>query len=214
MRAAPLLALGAIVLAAAGPAQAQLPTLPEAVQAIEDARTRPAHVDITVHAGRFVATDWSDTLILTSIGPVGLSADQRVPRAVRPYVFAGVGVVAYDLERPIGPEFLARLANQPASAPLFIHDDTTDLLLAVDELSLEATPAVHAGVGVDLRIPLGRAGIGLRLEVADHVSPSPVDLRVIRLDQPGPFLASPQTRVEFDAVHHVRATVGLVIDFR
>jgi hypothetical protein len=274
------LALALAAVGAPAPAVAQLPSLPAAVEAVQEPQ-EPSSISFSFFAGRFIPTDWSDAVVLGSIGPTGIfeqlivhdlgeepatgwdvtatywrgrlgarahagyasscvaaGADcplaDRInlkswmfdiggavglrpynPRQVfRPYVFAGIGAVAYDLSRPIGPEFLTLVTEQPRQddAPLIIVDDSTQFLLSVDELALETTFAVNAGIGTDIRIPVRWGAVGIRLELSDHVSDSPVDLRVTRLNASF-FGAAPETRVQFEPVHHFRAAAGLVLDF-
>lgn len=81
--------------------------------------------------------------------------------------------------------------------------------MAVDELHTETVLALNFGVGADLRIPMGPAGIGIRLELSDHVAHSPVALRIRELNPRG-GLTSDST-VHFGRVHHLRASVGFIV---
>jgi hypothetical protein len=79
----------------------------------------------------------------------------------------------------------------------------------VDELGLETVFAFSVGVGADFKIPLGPAGLGVRVEASDHVAPSPVNAHIAELRRAG-FLTT-DTGVGFGLVHHLRAAAGIVI---
>ena len=143
-------------------------------------------------------------------GAVGLREYRRNALAW-PYVFFGVGAVTYDLERTIGPPLTFIERRPPGSRDdgrVFAFDDPDQLLIAIDELGVETKFALNLGVGADLRIPLGPASVGLRLEVSDNIHQSPVDLNVVNLDAFGGT-----TRIDFGVVHNLRAGAGLVIQF-
>ena len=127
-----------------------------------------------------------------------------------PYFFLGLGGVTYNLERTVGPP-LTFIERRPARAPdgqvIVSVDDSDPLLIAIDELGIETELALNLGIGADLRIPLGPASIGVRLELSDHVHRSPVDLRVAEVDSHGP------STVDFGYVHNLRAGAGLVVQF-
>lgn len=88
------------------------------------------------------------------------------------------GGVTYDLSRTISPPLLTFIERGPsrsseARRDVVVIDDTgRQVLLAIDELNLETVFAVNFGAGTDFRIPLGPAGIGVRLE-SPTTSPSP-----------------------------------------
>ena len=143
-------------------------------------------------------------------GSIGL-IDYRREAWVWPYVFLGFGGVTYDLDRPVGPPltFIERSPPRLGDDRLIISEDDTDtLLIEIDELSLETKFAVNLGVGTDLRVPLGPASIGVRLELSDHIHPSPIDIVIVELDR---FHSG--TRVESGFVHNLRAAAGLVLQF-
>lgn len=263
-----------------GPAAAQPPSLPAAVAAVAEPAPE-GRLDVSVMYGPLAVTDWSDTVVLGSVGPTGViqevivrdlgvepgtgfdavvtywrgragfrthagyasscvgsaaacpqasgvdvrtwlvdlgaSVLLREPSAGqlwRPYAFAGFGAATYDLSRPIEPEFLTRLGGErlPAARPLVIADGGTQFLLSVDEMNLETSLAFTFGAGADIRIPIGGSALSLRVEVADHVSRSPVDLRLTSFEGTV-FGTLPQRQLEFGPVHHFRATAGIVFEF-
>lgn len=239
-------------------------------------------LQVSVTAGPFVPGDWSDLVVLGSLGPAGLvdrvvvrdlgpeagtSADATltywrdrygfrvhagyaescvatgsrcVPGAGgvdartwlydlggtiglrryergqiwRPYVFAGLGGITYDLDAPIDPAFLTAADREGPrhTGPLVLLDDSAEFLLAVEELSLESVLTAHVGVGADVRLPLGSGAIGLRFEAADHVARSPVALRLRSLE-PRAGRALSDARVDFGAVHHFGLRAGIVLEF-
>jgi hypothetical protein len=135
-------------------------------------------------------------------------------RLAWPYVFVGLGGITHDLDRTITPPlltFLERASTRPQGNGdiVIVEDDGREFLLSVDELGLETVYALNFGVGTDLRIPFGGGGLGLRLEFSDHVSPSPLGVRIRELGGSG-GLTSDDT-VSFGPVHHLRLAAGLVV---
>lgn len=154
-----------------------------------------------------------DTWFYDVRGAIGL-LEYSPGRRVWPYAFVGIGGITYDLERPVSPPLLTFIERGPTRPGGFgdiviVEDDGTQFIVAVDELRTETVLALNFGVGTDFRIPFGPAGIGLRLELSDHVAHSPVGLRIRELS---PFggLAQDST-VHFGRVHHLRASVGLIV---
>ena len=146
-------------------------------------------------------------------GAVGL-VKYSPGRKVLPYVFLGLGGLTYNLDRTITPPLLAFIERgsvrpQDPGDIVIVEDDGREFLLSIDELGLETVFAFNFGVGTDLRIPLGGAGVGLRLELSDHIAPSPLNLRIRELSSFG-GLAS-DAAVRFGVVHHLRFTAGLVL---
>jgi hypothetical protein len=127
-----------------------------------------------------------------------------------PYAFFGVGGVTYDLDRTVGPPltFIQRRPMTDAAAVIVGQPD--NVLITFNELGLETRLALNIGVGTDFRIPLGPAGIGVRLELSDHVHQSPVDLQVTSLDA---YDFGRQGMPNFGVVHNLRAAAGVVIHF-
>jgi hypothetical protein len=154
-----------------------------------------------------------DTYIYDVRGTIGF-IDYAPTRWVWPYGFFGFGGITYDLARRVSPPlltFIERGGSLSGSTAdiVVVDDDSTQFLLALDELETETVFAVNFGVGTDFRVPLGPAGFGIRLEISDHVSASPVGLRIGALRRAG-GLAS-DTGVNFGVVHHLSATAGIVI---
>ena len=152
-----------------------------------------------------------DTWFYDVRGAIGL-VEYSPGRRIWPYAFVGLGGITYDLDRPVSPPlltFIERGPTRPVGDIVIVEDDGTQFIVAVDELRTETVLALNFGVGTDFRIPFGPAGIGLRLELSDHVAHSPVGLRIRELT---PFggLASDST-VHFGRVHHLRASVGLIV---
>ena len=145
-------------------------------------------------------------------GAIGLT-DYSPGRNVWPYAFVGLGAITYDLDRTITPPlltFIERGTARPGRPDLVIADDGgRQFIVAVNELGLETTPAVNFGVGTDFRLPLGPAGLAIRVEVSDHMANSPMRLRIRELSGSG-GLAS-DSDVRFGAVHHLRAAAAFVV---
>jgi hypothetical protein len=74
---------------------------------------------------------------------------------------------------------------------------------------------VSLGIGTDIHVPIGAGGFGLRLEIADHMTSSPMDLSISRLDESRRFGGGPIEQVALNAraVHNLRATAAFVIEF-
>lgn len=154
-----------------------------------------------------------DTWFYDVRGAIGL-VKYSPTRRVWPYVFLGFGGVTYNLDRTITPPlltFIARPApgNGSTDELVVVEDDGRSFLLSIDELGLETVFSGNFGVGTDLRLPLGGAGLGVRLELGDTVAPSPLKVRIRELSRTG-GLTSDST-VGFGVVHHLRFSVGLVV---
>lgn len=154
-----------------------------------------------------------DTWFYDVRGAIGLM-EYSPGRKVWPYAFVGFGGITYDLSRTISPPlltFIERSITRPAGPGdiVIVEEDGREFLLSVDELGLETVFAVNFGLGADFRLPFGGGGVGLRLEVSDHMAPSPLEVRIQELT---PFggLRSDAT-VDFGLVHHLRAAAGLVV---
>jgi hypothetical protein len=146
-------------------------------------------------------------------GAIGL-IDYTPGQWVWPYAFFGFGGITYDLAHRISPPlltFIERSRTRPDGSRdiVVVEDDGSEFLLAIDELGTETVFALNFGVGTDFRIPLGPGGLGVRLELSDHVAPSPVGLRISELRRSG--LLSTDAGVGFGPVHHLRAAVGFVV---
>jgi len=153
-----------------------------------------------------------DTWLYDVGGAIGF-VDYAPTRSVWPYGFVGVGGITYHLKNAIAPPlaFIEHAPSRPdvAGNTVIVVTDDRQFLLTTNALSTETVLALNFGVGADFRIPLGRSGIGLRLEAADHVAKSPLALRVEELS---PFGTSPSdTGVRFRVVHHLSVTAGVVM---
>jgi hypothetical protein len=154
-----------------------------------------------------------DTYLYDIRGAIGFT-EYSPQQWVWPYGFFGFGGITYDLARRITPPlfaFIERSRTRPDGTRdvLIVEDDGTEFLLALDTLGLETVFAFNFGVGTDFRIPLGGGGLGVRLEVSDHIAASPVGMRISELRRSG-RLAS-DSGAGFGPVHHLRAAVGLVV---
>jgi hypothetical protein len=150
-----------------------------------------------------------DTWLYDVRGAVGL-IEYAPNRIAWPYAFFGLGGITYDLSRPVTPPLLSFIEHAPATGrgAVIVEDAGRQFVVAVDELGLETVFAFNFGIGTDFRIPLGPAGIGVRVELSDHVAHSPVGLRISEL---GSRAAPGSDAVRFGMVHHLRATAGLVL---
>jgi hypothetical protein len=141
-------------------------------------------------------------------GAIGL-IDYKPARSVWPYVFVGVGGITYDLDRTIGPP-LSFIERQPTGdTAAIIGKNPETVLISIDELGVETKLAVNAGVGTDFRIPLGAAGLGVRLELSDLIHESPIRVQVAALDA----FRRDDASLDFGIIHNLRAAVGIVLQF-
>ena len=154
-----------------------------------------------------------DTWLYDVRGAVGF-IDYNRGRRVFPYGFFGFGGITYDLKTNVSPPPTFSTQPPPTTAPpntVIVRDTSRDFLIAVDELGIETVFAFNIGVGTDFRVPVGPGGLGLRLEVSDHIASSPLGLRVRELSPIGGLTGD--SAVRFGAVHHLSATAGFVINF-
>jgi hypothetical protein len=146
-------------------------------------------------------------------GAIGL-VEYAPSRSIWPYGFVGVGGITYRLKQPIAPPltFVERGPSRPdARVDTVVVSDGRQFLLTTNALSTETVLAFNIGLGTDFRIPLERAGVALRLEVADHIAASPLELRVEELSAFGGVPSDTGTR--YRIVHHLSATAGLMVQF-
>ena len=151
-----------------------------------------------------------DTWLYDVGGAIGF-VDYSPSRRLWPYGFIGLGGITYDLKQTIVPPltFIARPPTATGSNTTVVVSDGRQLLLTTNALSTETAFAVNVGVGTDFRIPLRKGGVALRLELADHVSRSPLAFRVESL---APFgTVSADSGVRDRLVHHLSATAGFVV---
>ncbi len=178
-------------------------------------RTQAARSKSTLSIGTTGGGADLDTWLYEVRAAVGL-IDYHPRRWVLPYVFAGAGGITYDLSRTVSPPLTTFITEpppgrDPRSGGILVADGDRQFVVAIDELNMETVFAVNFGVGTDFRIPLGPAGVGLRLELSDHVAGSPLRLHIHELSRFGAPASS--TAVRFGRVHHLRADVGLVLQF-
>jgi len=161
-----------------------------------------------------------DTWIFDVNGVIGLR-EYDESRTFFPYALVGFGVVSFNPDDGEGlpPDFLVGgIPTDPVNGEriIIILDDATTALV-VDELGFETVIAVTLGIGTHLRIPIGSGSVGLRLELADHISPSPLNARIIRIGDDDDFFdINDPNAVVADlnrrAVHNVRFVAGIVLD--
>ena len=155
-----------------------------------------------------------DTWMYDVRGAVGL-IEYAPTRLAWPYVFVGLGGITYNLSQTVSPPLLSFVERPPAGGGaqdrLIIEDAGRQFVVAVDELGLETVFALNFGVGTDFRIPVGAGGVGLRLELTDHVAPSPLRLRIRELGTSGGLNTA--DAVDFGVVHHLRLAAGVVLQF-
>jgi hypothetical protein len=157
-----------------------------------------------------------DTWLYDLRGVVGFD-DYRPSRLIWPYGFIGFGGVTYNLKKSVIPS-LTFIDQGPGrrdasgQTVIIIAGDGRQFLITTNALSTETVFAVNFGAGTDFRLPLGPGGVALRLEASDHVAPSPLALRIQELSPVG-ALAS-DTGLRYRLVHHLSATVGLVVQIR
>jgi hypothetical protein len=132
-----------------------------------------------------------------------------------PYAWVGLGGITYDLAHPVGPPLFTFIERSRSITPeelVVVEGRSREFLLAVNEVAQDTVFAVNVGVGTDVRLPLGPGGVGLRVELSDHIAPSPVGLRISELRRAS--LLTSDTGAGSHLVHHLRATVGLVVYIR
>ena len=153
-----------------------------------------------------------DTWLYDVGGAIGF-VDYAPVRWVWPYAFVGVGGITYNLNQTIAPPlaFIERGPSRPVAAgnTTIVVSDNRQFLLTTNALSTETVFAFNVGLGTDFRIPLRGGGVALRVEIADHLAPSPLALRVEELAPFGGVLSD--TGVRYRLVHHLSATAGLVV---
>ena len=145
-------------------------------------------------------------------GAVGL-VKYSPARKVLPYVFLGFGGITYNLDRTLTPPLLTFIERGRTrfseDGIVVVEDDGREFLVSIDELGLETVFAFNFGVGTDLRIPIGGAGLGLRLELSDHIAPSPLGVRIREFGGSGGL--GSDSLVNFGVVHHLRLAAGFVV---
>ncbi len=134
-------------------------------------------------------------------------------RKVWPYGFVGVGGITYDLGRIVTPPLnvvtIAPARSDGRETVVVVGD--RQFVLTENELGANTVFAFTFGVGTDFRVPLGAGGVGVRLELADHLAHSPLDLTIQELTPYGAAVSDDPVR--FGLVHHLTASAGLVLHF-
>jgi hypothetical protein len=144
-------------------------------------------------------------------GVIG-ALDYRPSRKVLPYGFVGFGGITYDLADTVSPPltFITQAPAVPTGQSVIVLGDRgRQFILSEDELDAKTVFAVNFGVGTDFRLPIGPGGAALRLELSDHVAPSPLGLHISQVSAADGFIAN--SRVRFGAVHHLSASAGVVL---
>jgi hypothetical protein len=117
---------------------------------------------------------------------------------------------------PFNPPRDPKHVDVSASAGMRLSTDWSDLIV-LGSVS-PATGAFEQVLARDLvfvpdpvfdAVPLGPAGVGLRLELSDSVHDSPLDIQIAELDTAVDGVAHPNARF----VHNFRASAGLVLHF-
>jgi hypothetical protein len=149
-------------------------------------------------------------------GVVGLRSWKN-SEAFRPYMLVGAGGIAYNPDANALPflpgtfQTVVSPGNLPTGTVL-ISDGSSEFLISTDELGLENVFSLTFGLGMDLRVPLGIGGLGLRIEAVDQMSNSPFDVRVARVD--GGFARrSGETLFKGGVIHNLRLSAGLALEF-
>jgi hypothetical protein len=140
-------------------------------------------------------------------------------RVWRPYLLVGIGGVTYDPDGESLPFIPGSFETviQPTDAPntVVVSRGETMLLVSTSELGLEHVFGATIGLGMDLRIPVGAGGLGVRLELADHITSSPFSVRVARLDAGGRRYAGAEgDDIVFrkNGIHNLRFTAGVSLE--
>jgi hypothetical protein len=136
-------------------------------------------------------------------------------RLFRPYLLVGAGGITYDPDSnalPFIPGSFETVIEPTDNAnTVVVRRGETMLLVSTSELGLEHVFGATIGVGMDLRIPLGTGGLGVRLEFADHITSSPFSVRVARLDGNG-RRDGDDTVFRKDGIHNLRFTAGVSLE--
>lgn len=157
-----------------------------------------------------------DVWLYDARGVIGFQ-DYAPGRHVWPYGFIGIGGVTYDIKQPVRPPLLTFIEggrtlpfNRDGDI-VIVGDLGQQFIVAVDELNLETKLALSFGLGADFRIPMGKGGIGLRVEASDQIAESPVGLRIRELPVVGGLTT--EDTVRFGTVHHLQALASFVVQF-
>lgn len=178
----------------------------------------PTEPDLEPLTGEVDVDSW-----FLDVGGVVSLVEPRPDQWIRPFVVGGFGIVTYDLDdavRTLLPTFVAL----GGSRGLLALADTIDtvvvladdpFLFSVDEPDLETQFAWVLGLGTDLHVSLGTDAVAVRLEFTDHVTKSPLDVRLAGFDGDIFDDDGRASEIEFDFgwVHNLRFAAGLVLEF-
>jgi hypothetical protein len=151
-------------------------------------------------------------------GLVGLRSwvDSRV---FRPYLIVGATGITFDPDADALPFIPGTFETviEPTDAPntVIVSHGETMLLVSHTELGLEHVFGATLGIGMDLRLPVGIGGVGLRFELIDHITTSPFSVRVARLDASGRRhhgAAGDDIVFRKDGIHNIRFTAGVLLE--
>jgi hypothetical protein len=135
---------------------------------------------------------------------------------LRPYLVIGAGGVAHDPGRrtlsmfPGSYETVVERGDDPGAVVITHGSDS--YLISTSELGFENRFSVTLGAGLDLHVPVGIGGVGLRFELVDQITSSPFDVRVARLGGGGWHGSSDEVHFRGHAVHNVRFSAGLKLE--
>ena len=150
------------------------------------------------------------TWLYDARGVIGFFEYDRA-RKVWPYGFVGFGGITYDIANIVSPPLTIISVAPPvtASRNIIISGDGRQFVLSETELGRKTVFSLSIGIGTDLRIPFGPAGIGLRLEASDRLASSPLAVNIRELGVTGAFVSD--SPVRFGLVHHLNASAGFVL---
>ncbi len=132
----------------------------------------------------------------------------------RPYLLVGGGGVVYKPAAnatDLLPQFLSFPGGTATTqgTNVFVQFPGAGQVVAdIQGAGLQTVFAAVLGVGTDLRVPVGNGGFGIRVQAADHISGSPMHVRI--LQQGGSTTPADFT---FGAIHNFELSVGGVVDF-
>jgi hypothetical protein len=149
-------------------------------------------------------------------GVIAMSEHSEFYQWFRPYFLIGAGGVTYDPAESL-PTFLAGTQLRPGTGvETVVTGGPGQYTFQIDQASLESRFALSIGAGTDFRIPVGRGGLSLRAEVTDQISQSPLGVRLTRVNTGGALggrNSFEQIDLGVGAVHNLRATLGVAIEF-
>jgi hypothetical protein len=153
-------------------------------------------------------------------GILNLREGGRPRDRFKPYLYFGLGGVAYDPDPQLArliTGFLdfERTVDAGDGRFIVIVDGATQFLLAVDEVGFTTKFGGALALGADLQLPLDPSNtLGLRFEVSDHITGSPLGVRLVQLGSDFPYRwdeALEEASLDFGPVHNLRLSVGLTV---